>query len=406
MGKAVELREVEIAALKPYERNAKKHSREQVGKIGDSIRRLGFLSPCLIDRDMNVIAGHGRIMAAKAIGWETVPCIFIEGLTAEERKAYILADNRLTELGDWDMDMVQQELADLADADFNISLTGFEVKADFSWFDREEKDGTARQEGNDEYNEFLDKFETKKTTDDCYTPDNVYDAVASWVEKEYGVSRSKFIRPFYPNGDYKKEKYQDGCAVVDNPPFSILSEIIKWYCENGIRFFLFAPTLTLFTAVGTDVTYIPTGIQILYENGASVNTSFITNMDSVRLYISAELFERVNTVNEENERAVHKELPKYSYPDEVVIAARIFTLARYGQSLRVPKNECIYKNRLDSQAAAGKDAFGGLFLLSERAAAERAAAERAAAEQKERQAWKLSEKEWEIIRSIGKDAEA
>ena len=131
MGKAVELREVEIAALKPYERNAKKHSREQVGKIGDSIRRMGFLSPCLIDQDMNVIAGHGRIMAAKEIGWETVPCVFIEGLTAEERKAYILADNRLTELGDWDMDMVQQELAALADADFDISITGFDTDLRF-----------------------------------------------------------------------------------------------------------------------------------------------------------------------------------------------------------------------------------------------------------------------------------
>ena len=131
MGKAVELREVEIAALKPYERNAKQHSKEQVEKIGESIRRMGFLSPCLIDRDLNVIAGHGRIMAAKAIGWETVPCIFIEGLTAEERKAYILADNRLTELGDWDMDMVQQELAALADADFDISITGFDTDLRF-----------------------------------------------------------------------------------------------------------------------------------------------------------------------------------------------------------------------------------------------------------------------------------
>ena len=131
MGKAVELREVEIAALKPYERNAKQHSKEQVEKIGQSIRRLGFISPCLIDRDLNVIAGHGRIMAAKAIGWDRVPCIFIEGLTAEERKAYILADNRLTELGDWDMDLVQQELAALADADFDISITGFDTDLRF-----------------------------------------------------------------------------------------------------------------------------------------------------------------------------------------------------------------------------------------------------------------------------------
>lgn len=131
MGKAVELREVEIAALKPYERNAKQHSKEQVEKIGDSIRRLGFLSPCLIDQDMNVIAGHGRIMAAKLIGWDRVPCVFIEGLTAEERKAYILADNRLTELGEWNMDLVQQELAALADADFDISITGFDTDLRF-----------------------------------------------------------------------------------------------------------------------------------------------------------------------------------------------------------------------------------------------------------------------------------
>lgn len=126
MGKAVELREVEIAALKPYERNAKQHSKDQVEKIARSIRELGFISPCLIDQELNVIAGHGRILAAKEIGWETVPCVFIEGLTEEERKAYILADNRLTELGEWDMDLVQQELAALSDADFDISLTGFD----------------------------------------------------------------------------------------------------------------------------------------------------------------------------------------------------------------------------------------------------------------------------------------
>ena len=202
MGKAVELREVEIAALKPYERNAKQHSEEQVGKIGESIRRLGFLSPCLIDQEMNVIAGHGRIMAAKMIGMETVPCVFIEGLTAEERRAYILADNRLTELGEWNMDLVKQELENLADADFDIDLTGFEININGTdWFDRKGKDGDSRQEGNDEYNEFLDKFEAKKTTDDCYTPDNVYDAVADWVANEWSLDRKDFVRPFYPGGD-------------------------------------------------------------------------------------------------------------------------------------------------------------------------------------------------------------
>lgn len=131
MGKVTELREIRINDLKPYERNAKKHPEEQVEKIGKSIQELGFISPCLIDQDFNVIAGHGRIMAAKKIGWESVPCVFVEGLTETERKAYILADNRLTEIGEWDMDLVQEELAALAEENFDIGLTGFDPDMQF-----------------------------------------------------------------------------------------------------------------------------------------------------------------------------------------------------------------------------------------------------------------------------------
>lgn len=92
------------------------------------------------------------------------------------------------------------------------------------------------------YDEFVEKFKPKKTTDDCYTPPLVYEAVANWVATEYGLDKQNFVRPFYPGGDYKSEDYT-GKIVVDNPPFSILSEIIGFYTERGVRFFLFAPTL-------------------------------------------------------------------------------------------------------------------------------------------------------------------
>ena len=90
--------------LRPYENNAKKHSPAQIRKIADSIKEFGFLNPVLIDKDYNVIAGHGRIMAMKELGETEVPCLFVEGLTEAQRRAYILADNRLTELVDFYME--------------------------------------------------------------------------------------------------------------------------------------------------------------------------------------------------------------------------------------------------------------------------------------------------------------
>ena len=127
MAKIADVQEVSLGLLKPYAHNAKIHSDYQLGKIADSIREFGFLTPCLIDRDYNLIAGHGRVMAAQQLGMKTVPCVFIEGLTDAQRRAYILADNRLGELGEWNMAFVTDELIDLRDEDFNIELTGFDI---------------------------------------------------------------------------------------------------------------------------------------------------------------------------------------------------------------------------------------------------------------------------------------
>lgn len=127
MAKIAEVQEVSLRLLRPYENNAKIHGKDQIEKLKKSIEEFGFLNPCLIDRDFNVIAGHGRIMAAQELGFETVPCVFVEGLTEAQRKAYILADNRLAELATWDMDIVAAELDWIRDAGIEIDVTGFEL---------------------------------------------------------------------------------------------------------------------------------------------------------------------------------------------------------------------------------------------------------------------------------------
>lgn len=127
MGSIKELQSVEIAKIKPYKNNAKIHGKNQLKKLQESISEFGFLTPCLIDQDFNLIAGHGRVEAAKALGMKEVPCVFVEELTEQQRRAYILADNKLSELAEWDLEILNQELAELSEAGMDITLVGFEL---------------------------------------------------------------------------------------------------------------------------------------------------------------------------------------------------------------------------------------------------------------------------------------
>lgn len=133
-----EYTEIEIEKLIPYHNNARTHSEEQVKKIAKSIEEFGFINPVLIDKDNIIIAGHGRVMGAKNLGLVTVPCLRIEHLTEAQKRAYILADNKLAEDAGWDMEMVKIELEALGELDFDISLTGFDLEFDFG--DEDEKE--------------------------------------------------------------------------------------------------------------------------------------------------------------------------------------------------------------------------------------------------------------------------
>ena len=131
------------------------------------------------------------------------------------------------------------------------------------------------------YEEFVEKFKPKKTTDDCYTPSEIYEVIKDWVCKRYNIDPENVIRPFWPGGDYEKDEYPPGCVVVDNPPFSILKNICEFYLERGIPFFLFAPSLTALSGKTTwdRMNHIVCDCSIVYENGATVRTSFITSFE-------------------------------------------------------------------------------------------------------------------------------
>ena len=116
-----------VSDLIPYARNSRTHSEVQINKIASSIKEFGFLNPVLIDKDNGIIAGHGRVMAAQKLGLKEVPVLQIGHLSETQKRAYIIADNRLALDAGWDDEMLRVEFAELADNGFNLELTGFEL---------------------------------------------------------------------------------------------------------------------------------------------------------------------------------------------------------------------------------------------------------------------------------------
>ena len=395
----IKIVEKKIEELTPYAKNPRKNDKA-VDKVAASIREFGFKVPIVIDKAGVVAAGHTRLKAALKLGMDTIPCIIADDLTEEQIKAFRLADNKTGEFADWDFELLTDELQDINDIDF--SEFGFDLsEIGNEWFKNRQKNDTEHQEGNDEYNDFIDKFEIPKTTDDCYTPDLVYDAVADWVANEYNIDRKNFVRPFYPGGDYQKEKYKKTDIVVDNPPFSILSKILKYYTEKGVRFFLFAPALTLFSSSSSSCA-IGTGVNVVYENKANVSTSFLTNLEmEYRFRTAPTLYKAVqdaiDKINAENRR----ELAKNIFPDEVVTSTMLSNFSKYGVDFKVRREQSEHIRALDAQKKIKQVIFGSGYLIAEKAAAEKAAAEKAAAEKAAATRFELSDREKEIVKKLG-----
>ena len=133
-----EMQLVSISKLVPYQNNARTHSPAQIQKLRSSLREFGFINPVIIDRDYNVIAGHGRIAAAREEGITEVPCVFVDHLTEAQKKAYILADNRMAMDAGWDEELLRVELEALTEMGFDLGMTGFDEKELAELFPTEE----------------------------------------------------------------------------------------------------------------------------------------------------------------------------------------------------------------------------------------------------------------------------
>lgn len=204
-----------------------------------------------------------------------------------------------------------------------------------------------------------------------------------------------------------------GKVVVDNPPFSILTKICEYYIEHNIPFFLFAPSLTIFAGknTATRMNHIICDCSITYENGAIVKTSFVTSYGYPTILESCPVLTKIiNDKNRELRRKTKRKLPQYEYPDEIVTSAMVQKFSRLNIDFKVKKHEAVRIRGLDSQRSLKKEIFGSGLLLSaekaaEKVAAEKVAAEKAAAEKVTVQKWVLSEREKEIVKSLGNNIE-
>lgn len=206
------------------------------------------------------------------------------------------------------------------------------------------------------YEQFVDKFKPKKTTDDCYTPDAVMDVVNDYVEHRYNVSRETFIRPFWPGGDFEHEDYT-GKVVVDNPPFSILAKIVRFYQEHGVPFFLFCNGLTgvWYGGKAAGVTYIGTASQVVYRNGANIRTAFITNMEPENAARSEPgLTKALNALRPDKSKG------KTPMPPSYWTSSRIMTAADHDREIVIPAGAQFVKKTPD-----GKEIYGGALIYEE-----------------------------------------
>lgn len=209
-----------------------------------------------------------------------------------------------------------------------------------------------KQEVFEDYDAFCAKFtaDAPKTTDECYTPQPVYDAVLEWLRGKVNIEGRPIVRPFFPGGDYKNHEYPANCVVVDNPPFSILAAILRFYQAAGIDYFLFAPGLTMFCSCPDGDCSVVCSNTIQYANKAKVLAGFHTSLfPGVKVMIAGALSRKIAQAQKVPGAAMVRK-----YSDNVITSALLRKKAK-GEDVLIYDDEVAIAKALD----CGVDLFGG-----------------------------------------------
>ena len=351
------MRYIALDQLHPLENNPRTITADDMKKLQASIKANPdyFEARPIIASDRTgelvIIGGNMRYRAAKLNGLTTVPVYVLHGLTEAREREIIIRDN--VNNGRFDWDKLANEWDSDALKDWGVTLPKWDDGADLT--------GAS----NAEYKDFIEKFKPKLTTDDCYTPPAVFDAVEKWVRKTYKLPDTvKTLRPFKPGGDYQREDYSGDVVVIDNPPFSILTEILRWYLDQNVRFFLFAQALTNFNALQGDkrLTRVIAFADVIYENGAHVSTGFITNMEpGVAVRTSAELHDAVEAANDKKTA----ELGKYQRPRNVKVASDFAKANRAGCENVFTFDQVRLVKNIDAMKSKGRVLYGSGCIVSD-----------------------------------------
>ena len=216
----------------------------------------------------------------------------------------------------------------------------------------------SRQLSFTDYDGFVEKFKPKKTTDDCYTPPAVYEAVLDYVNRNVATLEGReVVRPFWPGGDYELHEYPKGCIVIDNPPFSITVQIVRFYIRHGVDFFLFCNGLTCMNAATTlpQVAFHIVNKGVTFENGAQVVVAFVTNVrpHCERIVLAGELEDALRVACKQPS----KEKKKLVYPPEVVSGALLKKFVSLGRNFAISESQC-------APIARHEAPFGGGFMVT------------------------------------------